>query len=212
MSGTEAFGPSARVGDRAGERTEQKAEWSGGFGNSAREPQRGSEVLSVWRRSLSRGSQSRQVFATGRAMGANTKRSSTGIPKPPVLLCSPISADCSLTGWPGRGMVRSLNGFNCQPWSPECVRHVFQLIPFVAGWRGPRGFSPRCTPTGGGDCLHLSHMALSGWAPWPGGWRWWSSSAMWPLTRWSGTRLQRQNGLSRDGFAHSVTLFVFVPG
>jgi len=59
-----AFGLAARVGKRAGERTEQKAEWSGGFRNSAREPQRGSQVLPVWRRSLLRGSQSRQVLAT----------------------------------------------------------------------------------------------------------------------------------------------------
>jgi hypothetical protein len=60
-----AFGLAAPVGEKAGERTEQKAEWSGGFRNSAREPQRGSQVLPVWRRSLSRGSQSRQVLATG---------------------------------------------------------------------------------------------------------------------------------------------------
>jgi len=63
-----AFGPAARVGDRAAERTDQKAEWSGGFRNSSREPQRGSQVLPVWRRSLSRGSQSRQVLGTGRGL------------------------------------------------------------------------------------------------------------------------------------------------
>jgi hypothetical protein len=42
-----AFGLAARVGERVAERTEQKAEWSGGFGNSTRELQRGSQVLAV---------------------------------------------------------------------------------------------------------------------------------------------------------------------
>jgi hypothetical protein len=40
-----AFGRAARVGERGAERTDQKEEWSGGFGNSSREPQRGSQVL-----------------------------------------------------------------------------------------------------------------------------------------------------------------------
>jgi hypothetical protein len=40
-----AFGPAARVGEMAGERTEQKAEWSGGFRNSSREPHRATQVL-----------------------------------------------------------------------------------------------------------------------------------------------------------------------
>jgi len=41
-----AFGPAARVGEwGADERPDQEVEWSGGFGNSAREPQRGSQVL-----------------------------------------------------------------------------------------------------------------------------------------------------------------------
>jgi hypothetical protein len=40
-----AFGLAARVGERGAERTDQKAEWSGGFGNSSREPQWGSQVL-----------------------------------------------------------------------------------------------------------------------------------------------------------------------
>jgi hypothetical protein len=40
-----AFGLAARAGERGAERTDQKAEWSDGFGNSAREPQRGSQVL-----------------------------------------------------------------------------------------------------------------------------------------------------------------------
>ena len=71
-----AFGLAARVGERVAERTDQKAEWSGGFGNSSREPQRGSQVCRVWRRSLSRGSQSRQVLATGRANGV--KRDTRG--------------------------------------------------------------------------------------------------------------------------------------
>ncbi len=35
----------AHVGEMVAERTDQKAEWSGGFGNSAREHQRGSQVL-----------------------------------------------------------------------------------------------------------------------------------------------------------------------
>jgi hypothetical protein len=68
-----AFGPAARVGDRAVERTEQKVEWSGGFRNSSREPQWGSQVLPVWRRSLSRGSQSRQVLATAPGIIARGK-------------------------------------------------------------------------------------------------------------------------------------------
>ena len=55
----------ACVGERGAERTDQKAEWSGGFANSSREHNRGSQVCRVWRRSLSRGSQSRQVSATG---------------------------------------------------------------------------------------------------------------------------------------------------
>ena len=61
-----AFGLAARVGDRAGERTEQKAEWSGGFGNSSREPHRGSQVLpGLAAESACGGSQSRQVLAIG---------------------------------------------------------------------------------------------------------------------------------------------------
>ncbi len=47
MSVTEVFGLAAPVRERAGERTEQKAEWSGGFGNSSREPQRASQVLAT---------------------------------------------------------------------------------------------------------------------------------------------------------------------
>ena len=39
-----AFGLAAPVGERAGERTEQKAEWSGGFRNSSREPPWGAQV------------------------------------------------------------------------------------------------------------------------------------------------------------------------
>jgi hypothetical protein len=45
VSVTEAFGLAARVGERVGERTDQEAEWSGGFGNSTREHQWGSQVL-----------------------------------------------------------------------------------------------------------------------------------------------------------------------
>jgi hypothetical protein len=43
-----AFGLAAPVGERGAERTEQKAEWSGGFGNSSREPQRGEPGLAVF--------------------------------------------------------------------------------------------------------------------------------------------------------------------
>ena len=45
VSVTEAFGPAARVREMDEERTEQKAEWSGGFRNSARERRWGSQVL-----------------------------------------------------------------------------------------------------------------------------------------------------------------------
>jgi hypothetical protein len=120
----------------------QKAEWSGGFGNSAREPRRGSEVLPVWRRSLSRGSQSRQVFATGRAMGANAKPSSTRIPKPPVFLRSPIAADCSLTGWPGRGIVRSLNGLIASPGRQSASGTFFNLFLLSPDGAAPAAFFP----------------------------------------------------------------------
>ena len=64
-----AFGPAARVGERVAERTNQKAEWSGGFRNSSREPQRASASLRVSRRSLSRGIESSQSCAKGWAMG-----------------------------------------------------------------------------------------------------------------------------------------------
>ena len=64
-----AFGRAAPVRERAGERTEQKAEWSGGFRNSSRERQRGSASLRVSRRSLSRGIGSSQSCAKGWAMG-----------------------------------------------------------------------------------------------------------------------------------------------
>jgi hypothetical protein len=42
------FGLAARVGERGAERTEQKAEWSGGFGNPSREPQRAEPSLAVF--------------------------------------------------------------------------------------------------------------------------------------------------------------------
>jgi len=64
-----AFGLAARVGERVGERTDQKAEWSGGFGNSSRELQRGSQVLPVWRRSLSRESQTGKSWRRGGSGG-----------------------------------------------------------------------------------------------------------------------------------------------
>jgi hypothetical protein len=65
-----AFGLAARVGERVAERTEQKAEWSGGFGNLSRERDRGSASLRVSRRSLARGIESSQSCAKGWAMGA----------------------------------------------------------------------------------------------------------------------------------------------
>ena len=71
----------ARAGERGAERTDQKAEWSGGFGNSARELQRGSASLVGFggslsavgpakEDSLSRGIESSQSCAKGWAMEA----------------------------------------------------------------------------------------------------------------------------------------------
>jgi hypothetical protein len=97
--------------------------------------------LPVWRRSLSRGSQSRQVFATGRAMGANTKSSSTGIPKLAGFRFA-IYADCSLTGWPGRGMVQSLNGIIASPGRQSASGAIFNFFLLSPDGAAPAAFFP----------------------------------------------------------------------
>ena len=65
-----AFGLAARVGKWGAERTEQKAEWSGGFGNSSRERQSGERKSCEFRGVVFQGeSKARSLARRGGPMG-----------------------------------------------------------------------------------------------------------------------------------------------